>query len=222
MLSNPMIVTLQDRGSSAQSYGIELANFWIYVRHGIVVAMANEQPLILDPADWQVSWQEGETREDVLGNHVLWILARVLNLIFGPDGKTEQGKLQRQEFLTEIEAWRAGLSDTFVGVGYGNEDEDGFRKVYFPVVAAAAAAFCKPTCLHRYYRSRSDFDWSNLGYHIVHILLYTEPVLQDESYIPLIQDQAIRVTNIAISDFPPALMVFSTHGLFYGTFKKGG
>lgn len=64
-----------------------------------------------------------------------------------------------------------------------------------PVTAAAAAAF-----------------W----YHIVHILLYTEPELQDESYPPLIQDQAMRVTNIAISDFPAALKVFSSHGLFYG------
>ena len=69
----------------------------------------------------------------------------------------------------------------------------------------------------------------DLGYHITHILLYAEPVLQDESYIPLIQEQAMQITNIAISDFPPPLMVFSTHGLFYGmslvdlylVFKRG-
>lgn len=135
-------ITVQNRGSNAQSQGIEAANFWIYIRHEIVVAMANEQPLTMDPNEWAVSWLEGETREDVLGNHVLWILARVLNLIFGPNGTTEQGKLERQKFLTEIEAWRASLSDTFVGVGYGEEDKDGFRKVYFPVLAAAASAFC--------------------------------------------------------------------------------
>jgi hypothetical protein len=59
---------------------------------------------------------------------------------------------------------------------------------------------------------------ANIGYHIVHILLYAEPTLQDESYVPLIQEQAMQITNIAISDFPAALKVFSTHGLFYGTF----
>lgn len=186
---------IKARGITAQSTGTDRANFWIYIRHEIVVALASEKPLILDPADWSVSWEEGETREDVLGNHVLWILARVTNLIFGPRSNSDAGRERRQAFLLELEAWRAGLSETFVGIPYGEKDEDGFRKVYFPVVAAAAAAF-----------------W----YHIIHILLYAEPDLQDDSYVPLIQDQAMRVTNIALSDFPPALMVFSTHGLFYG------
>ncbi|CAO2650723.1 Nn.00g020150.m01.CDS01 [Neocucurbitaria sp. VM-36] len=185
---------IKERGITAQSTGTDCANFWIYIRHEIVVAMASEKQLISDPLEWAVSWDEGETREDVLGNHVLWILARVVNLIFGENGMTEAGKVKREDFLHELEVWRAGLSETFVGIPYGENDEDGFRKVYFPVTAAAAAAF-----------------W----YHIIHILLYAEPTLQDESYIPLIQDQAMRVTNIAISDFPPALKVFSTHGLFY-------
>lgn len=57
-----------------------------------------------------------------------------------------------------------------------------------------------------------------LGYHLIHILLYAEPVLQDEAYIPLIQEQAMKVADIAISEFPPSLMVFSTYGLFYGTY----
>lgn len=137
-----LVSLVKSRHVTAQSTGTDLANFWIYVRHEIVVAMASEQPLIFDPAEWEVSWLEGETREDVLGNHVLWILARVINLVFGPDGNTEVGKTQRQDFLQEIEIWRRGLSDTFVGIPYGEKDEDGFCKVYFPVAAAAAAAFC--------------------------------------------------------------------------------
>ncbi|KAJ6278256.1 C6 zinc finger domain-containing protein [Bipolaris maydis] len=189
-----LVSLVKSRRVTAQSTGIDLANFWIYVRHEIVVAMASEQPLVFNPAEWEVSWVEGETREDVLGNHVLWILARVINLVFGPDGNTEAGKIQRQDFLHEMEIWRRGLSETFIGIPHGETDEDGFCKVYFPVAAAAAAAF-----------------W----YHIAHILLYAEPELQDEAYIPLIQEQAIKVTDIAISEFPPSLMVFSTHGLFY-------
>ncbi|EUC42912.1 hypothetical protein COCMIDRAFT_102248 [Bipolaris oryzae ATCC 44560] len=189
-----LVSLVKSRRVTAQSTGTDLANFWIYVRHEIVVAMASEQPLVFNPAEWEVSWVEGETREDVLGNHVLWILARVINLVFGPDGNTEAGKIQRQDFLHEMEIWRRGLSETFSGIPHGETDEDGFCKVYFPVAAAAAAAF-----------------W----YHIAHILLYAEPALQDEAYIPLIQEQAIKVTDIAISEFPPSLMVFSTHGLFY-------
>lgn len=207
-----LTVLIKSRHVTAQSSGTDLANFWIYIRHEIVVAMASEQPLVLDPAEWEVSWVEGETREDVLGNHMLWILARVLNLIFGPDGRTEAGKEQRQSFLHEIEMWRRGLSDTFVGISYGEKDEDGFGKVYFPVAAAAATAFCT------FIEARSaQHDLTGPGYHITHILLYAEPELQDEAYIPLIQEQAMEITDIAISDFPPSLMVFSTHGLFYGT-----
>ena len=209
-----LTVLIKSRHVTAQSSGTDLANFWIYVRHEIVVAMASEQPLILDPAEWEVSWIEGETREDVLGNHVLWILARVINLIFGPDDRTAAGKEQRQNFLHEIEIWRRGLSDTFVGIPYGDKDADGFCKVYFPVAAAAAAAFCAYICV-----IDSQCILTSLGYHITHILLYAEPELQDEAYIPLIQEQAMRITDIAISDFPPALMVFSTHGLFYGTYS---
>jgi hypothetical protein len=167
-----LTMLIKNRGSTAQSKGIECANFWVYIRHEIVVAMANEQPLILDPKHWAVSWQEGETREDMLGNHVLWILARVLNLIFGPDGRSDSGKIQREEFLREIEVWRAGLSDTFVGIGYGDEDDDGFRKVYFPVVAAAAAAFCKSYC--------TSINQANL-----HILIYYTSRVSHRSYTPL-------------------------------------
>lgn len=187
---------IKERHISAQSSGLDCANFWIYVRHDIALAMATQQPLVHEPANWAVSWAENETREDVLGNHVIWILARVMNLVFGGDGRTDTGKQMRLAILDELEVWRSGLSATFVGIPYGDNDDEGFRKVYFPVTAAAAAA---------------------LWYHITHILLYAEPELQDDSYIPLIQEQAMKVTSIAISDFPAALKVFSSHGLFYGT-----
>ncbi|PSN72990.1 hypothetical protein BS50DRAFT_175974 [Corynespora cassiicola Philippines] len=189
-----LTMLIKHHGITARSTGIDGANFWVYVRHEIAIALGNGQSLVLNPEDWNVFWEEGERREDVLGNRVLWILARVINLVYGADGQTEAGRVERQRFLNELEEWRASLSDTFVGVPYGDADEDGFRKVYFGVTAAAAAAF-----------------W----YHVVHILLYTEPTLQDPSYKPLIQDQAMRITNIAISNFPDSVKVFGTHGLFF-------
>lgn len=109
------------------------ANFWIYVRHEIALAMSSSKPLVLDPSTWAVSWIEGETREDVLGNHVLWILARVLNLVYSDEGKLSSSKEARLAYLDELEAWRGGLSETFVGIPYGNTDDEGFRRVYFPV-----------------------------------------------------------------------------------------
>lgn len=192
-----LTMLIKSHGITAQSTGTNRANFWIYCRHEIAVALANERPLVLDPAEWAVSWQKGEEREDVLGNQMMWILARVINLVFGPDGAKDISRPTREAFLQELETWRAGLSPCFIGIPYGDADDNGFRKIYFTVTAAAAAAF-----------------W----YHIAHILLYAEPVLQDESYVPLVQDQAMKITNITISDFPAALKVFSTHGLYYGEF----
>ncbi|KAF1930815.1 uncharacterized protein M421DRAFT_3103 [Didymella exigua CBS 183.55] len=190
-----LTMLIKSRSITAQSTGTDRANFWIYCRHEIAVSLANERPLVLDPAEWAVSWKEGEGREDELGNQVMWILARVINLVFGIDGSGDTSKRAREGFLQELETWHTGLSPCFIGIPYGDADDDGFRNIYFTVTAAAAAAF-----------------W----YHVAHILLYAEPVLQGESYTPMVQDHAMRITNITISDFPAALKVFSTHGLYYG------
>lgn len=131
-----LTMLIKNHNITAQSTGIDRANFWIYVRHEIGFALANEKPLMLNPEEWAVRLEYGETREDVLGNHVLWILARVINLVYGEEGTTVAVKRHREAFLRELEEWRAGLSDTFVGIPYGEADEEGFRKVYFTVTAA--------------------------------------------------------------------------------------
>ncbi|KAJ4380848.1 hypothetical protein N0V86_004210 [Didymella sp. IMI 355093] len=189
-----LTVLIKENGITAQSTGTDRANFWIYTRHEIAVALANERPLVLDPADWAVRWEQGERAEDVLGNQMIWLLARVINVVFGREGAEATSRSAREGLLQELETWRAGLAPCFIGIPYGDADDDGFRKIYFTVTAAAAAAF-----------------W----YHIAHILLYAEPRVQDERYVPMIQDQAMKITNITISDFPAALKVFSTHGLYY-------
>ena len=192
LLGQTMLV--KNLNINARSTGIDRANFWLHVRHEIGFAMATERPLLLDPAEWNVHWEPGETREDVLGNHVLWILARVINLVYGEESSTPAGKAKREAFLQELETWRAALSDTFIGIPYGPTDSAGFRKIFFTVTAAAAAAF-----------------W----YHVAHILLYTEPTLQSAGYAPLVQEQALQISNIALSEFPDSLRVFARHGLFY-------
>jgi len=150
LLGQTMLV--KHHNVTAQSTGIDRANFWLHVRHEIGFAMATGRPLLLDPGEWNVNWKQGETREDVLGNHVLWILARVINLIYGEESCTSVGKQKRKAFLQELEQWRAGLSDTFIGIPYGPTDSSGFRKIFFTVTAAGKSAVFKPytypKCLH--------------------------------------------------------------------------
>ncbi|KAF2108554.1 hypothetical protein BDV96DRAFT_605609 [Lophiotrema nucula] len=185
---------IKAHGICDRARGIDRANFWVYVRHEIGVALATERPLMLSPEEWNFHLELGEQREDRLACHVLWITARAINLVYGPDGSTIEGKKMRQDMVRELEDWRSRLPDTFIGIPYGDKDEEGFRKVYFTVTAAAVAAF-----------------W----YHVAHILLYAEPTLQDESYRPYVQDQAVLIAEIAISDFPDSLRVFASHGLYF-------
>ncbi|PVH98767.1 hypothetical protein DM02DRAFT_643403 [Periconia macrospinosa] len=180
---------------SARSTGEDRANFWIHVRHEIGAALATERPVMLDPMEWGLTWHAEELREDVQGNHVLWILARVLNLIYGEEKQDEASNWEKREgFLQELEDWRKAQLHTFIGIPYGEEDDDGFRKVFFTVTAAAAGTF-----------------W----YHVTHILLYAEPTLQNEAFVPFIQDQAKCIGDIAVSEFPDELRVFASHGLYY-------
>ncbi|KAF2637073.1 hypothetical protein P280DRAFT_532677 [Massarina eburnea CBS 473.64] len=192
LLGQIMLVNYQS--IDARSSGIDGANFWLHVRHEIGFALTTERPMVMDPMAWHVDWKEGDVREDVQGNHVLWILARVLNLIYGPESETATGRQKREGFLQELEDWRKRQLDSFIGIPYGEEDSDGFRRVFFTVTAAAAGTF-----------------W----YHVTHILLYTEPSLQNAAYRPFIQDQAKRIGDIAISEFPDSLRVFASHGLYY-------
>jgi hypothetical protein len=202
---------IKSQGINANSVGIDRANFWVFVRHDIGVALAQERPLTLHPDEWSVSWRARETREDYLANRVLWILGRVINLVYGPNGSTVASKEGRELFLQELGEWRTGLSDSFIGIPYGEADEEGFRKVYFTVTAAGKRAilFLFNTSQLKYLAAAAFW------YHVCRILLYAEPTLQDEAYIPQIQNQAELIGNIAISEFPDSLRVFATHGLYF-------
>jgi hypothetical protein len=139
LLGQMMLV--KNHNINARSTGMDRANFWIHVRHEIGFALAMERPVMTSPEGWNVRWQEGDDREDVQGNHVLWILARVLSLIFGEESESATGTQKREGFLQELEDWRKRQLDTFIGIPYGEEDEDGFRKVFFTVTAAGTCTY---------------------------------------------------------------------------------
>ena len=131
-------VLITMHGINASSVGIDRANFWVYVRHEIVVALVNESSLLLNPQSWNVRWREGETREDILGNQVLWLLSRAINLTYGKDPQNGQptGTVsERRDLIKEAAQWLDGLPAGFHGVRYGEETEEGFSKLYFAVPA---------------------------------------------------------------------------------------
>ncbi|KAI1924737.1 hypothetical protein LOZ12_000273 [Ophidiomyces ophidiicola] len=177
------------QGISARSIGLDRANFWIWIRHEIAVSIMNETPLQMSPRYWNVSWRDGETEEDSLGNHVLWLVGRAVDWVFGKGTPREY-----HDLLRDTERWHSGLSATFRGVKYGDPVEDGIFKVYFAVPAAAAAM---------------------LWFHLLHILLYAEPVLKDATYAAKVQAHATEVINISISDIADQARCFSIIPLYF-------
>lgn len=129
---------IRTHGISALSVGIDRANFWIYVRHEISVALVTERPLQMRPMEWGVRWEDGEAEEDTLGNQLLWLLGRAIDLTYARDPNTGESVAtigERMDLMRDVEVWFNGLPGSFQGVKY-EETEEGFSKLYFAVPAA--------------------------------------------------------------------------------------
>lgn len=138
-----MLITTH--GINACSVGIHRANFWVYIRHEIVVALVNESSLLLSPDMWNVNWRDDEIEEDVLGNQVLWLLGRAVNITYARHTRTGEPMgtvTERRELLKDTNLWYDKLPGTFQGVKYGDETDDGVSQLYFAV--PAAGKFLKP------------------------------------------------------------------------------
>ncbi|KAK6210102.1 C6 zinc finger domain protein [Colletotrichum tabaci] len=129
-----------NRGVSASSVGLDRANFWIYIRHEITVALFNKTTLQISPRDWRVNWRETEVEEDVLANQLLWLLGRAIDVVFRQEQSvfTTTTTLcdERQEIYAEVATWFRSWSPSFKGVKYGEPDDQGFSKLYFPMPCA--------------------------------------------------------------------------------------
>lgn len=119
----------------ATSRGIDLASFWIYARHEVTVALQSETPLQLSPEKWNCEWRKDEVNEDVLGNHVVWLAARVIDLTFSPT-RSPSIDDNLQDIQNEATTWFDNLPQSFQGVKYGQPDDLGFNKTYFAVSTA--------------------------------------------------------------------------------------
>lgn len=133
------LMLIKTHGICARSVGLDRANFWIYIRHDIVVALMTERKLLLSPDEWNVTFEEGETQEDLLGNQLLWLLARAIDLVYSIDSDTRKPvdmTSKRMMLLRAVEKWFDGLPVSFQGVKYGEVTEEGFSNLYFAIPVA--------------------------------------------------------------------------------------
>ncbi|KAH9886873.1 hypothetical protein F4778DRAFT_773940 [Xylariomycetidae sp. FL2044] len=181
------------QGIDARSRGMDAANFWIYVRHEITVALDNGATLHFVPDDWNVDFRPGKMDEDALANQLMWLVARAIHLICGSEGSPN---LERglETIHKEAVEWFDNLPISFQPVHYGEVSDMGFNKVYLSVPAAAGAI---------------------MWYHLLFILLGAETTSQYPSRIYQIQDHAIGISNLAVSEIPDSVRGFSVQPLFF-------
>ena len=119
------------RGINGQSIGFDKANFWIWARHEITIAISNESPLQTSPKYWNVDWEEENTKDEALGNQMLWLVGRAVDWVYG-DGNPSL----HHELLQDSERWYKGLSKPFRGLYYGEPVDIGLSKIHFASSAA--------------------------------------------------------------------------------------
>lgn len=65
----------------ASSTDLRKAAFWVYARQDVSIAIAHECPAMLPPDEWDVQWVENESSEEMLGNKMIWITAKVIEQV---------------------------------------------------------------------------------------------------------------------------------------------
>jgi len=122
---------IRTRGISATSTGLDRANFFVYVRHEITIALANESSLQLDSEGWNMTKPEAGAAEDRMATYLMWLAGIAVNLVY--DGEST---IDRQELIDKVESWYESTTETFGGTEYGEMNDEGLKKVFFAVPAA--------------------------------------------------------------------------------------
>ncbi|KAL6871761.1 hypothetical protein HDV57DRAFT_506328 [Trichoderma longibrachiatum] len=130
---------LRSHRLSSISAGLERASFWIYARHDVAMALINHCPPLIATSEWPDAITSGDPEEDAMGNQVLWLLARVIELRFAPPGGVTDDRKQRLRDVGEqVDRWWDKLPLTSRGLSAGDQSEDGLSQLWFCVQSAAA------------------------------------------------------------------------------------
>ncbi|KAJ5263147.1 C6 zinc finger domain protein [Penicillium angulare] len=175
------------RGISASSIGLDKANFFIYMRHEITIALSNQEPLQFDPKRWNITKPGARAWEDHLANYLMLLIGHIVNLIYkGIESPSDRTRLKDQ-----VDEWYDTTTEEFRGIAYGEVSESGFQKIFFPVPASAAAI---------------------LWFHAAQILLFAEgDTFSPSSSLSKIkvQEHAKSIINIASSELPASARCFA-------------
>lgn len=125
----------QPHGIAAGGTKLEKASFWIYARQDVSMALVHEQATLMPPQEWPVVPDSGAAEEDEMANHVLWILARVIQVKF----TNSRGDLSDEQIntvnglLSELDRWWERFPLSARGIVTTEISDSGLPKIWFCV-----------------------------------------------------------------------------------------
>ncbi|EAW20309.1 Zn(II)2Cys6 transcription factor domain-containing protein [Aspergillus fischeri NRRL 181] len=125
----PIASRYYGEGISASSMGMDKANFFIYVRHEITIAISNEVPPQFDPGRWNITKPGPSAAEDRVANYLMLLLGHIVNLIY----QNNVSPVDRERLKIQVDEWYDSTTEEFRGIEYGDVSENGMPKIFFPV-----------------------------------------------------------------------------------------
>lgn len=161
------------RGISARSVGLDRANFFVYLRHEITIALNDGLPLQFDPLSWNIAKPGAGASEDNVANYLMLLIGQTVNVIHsGKDSLLERKRLEAQ-----IEEWHNAVSEEFRGIPYGKVVEGRPQKIFFPVPATGTISCANNICCYADWMAAAAMIW----FHTARILLSAEEMTSDPS-----------------------------------------
>ncbi|CAM1509755.1 Fc.00g000900.m01.CDS01 [Cosmosporella sp. VM-42] len=205
---------IQTRGILVEGTDLERANFWCYARQDVAVSVTHEFPTQIPPHQWIAALRNDKTKDEVAACHILWLLARVLELRFAPmqDSLPDARIEGLRGVSAEMDQWWDGLPATSRGVTTGKPSDDGLTKLWFCVPSAAAGMLyfnmAKILFLEAMIETSSGFE-SGAGESP------DRPVDIEEEYEKL-RCHARSISSICFSPgLPDSVIVIAVNPLFY-------
>ncbi|KAJ5114817.1 hypothetical protein NUU61_000576 [Penicillium alfredii] len=119
----------------AKESRFEQASFWIYARQDVALALVNECPTLILPDQWPPLPKHADSSEEIFGNTVLQLLAKVIGLKFSrKDGLWSGERLEAvRQLLSEIESLWSRIPHHIRGIRMRNvvDESEGISRIWF-------------------------------------------------------------------------------------------
>lgn len=174
---------IRTRGISARSVGLDRANFFVYLRHEITIALTEGLPLQFDPLSWNITKPEAGAREDDFANYLMLLIGHIVNVIHsGDDSLSDRICLKSQ-----IDEWYSSVTQEFRGIPYGEVTDNKSRKIFFPVPATGKTFRGNLICCNADWVIAAAMIW----FYAARILLLAEDRTSDQSCALLVGDKSL-------------------------------